>query len=84
MLTGITMTLFLFPSVLTDMTHTLDSPGRYQASNLFSSLLGLQGAAGERRGRICPWALAPCGRPGAWPCKLSFPCYVSIGAGELP
>lgn len=38
MLTGITMTLFLFPSVLTDMTHTLDSPGRYQASNLFSSL----------------------------------------------
>lgn len=35
-LTGITMTLFLFPSALTVMTHTLDSPGRYQASNLFS------------------------------------------------
>lgn len=34
--TGITMTLFLFPSALTVMTHTLDSPGRYQASSLFS------------------------------------------------
>lgn len=32
------MTLFLFPSALTVMTHTLDSPGRYQTSNLFPSL----------------------------------------------
>ena len=36
-LTGITMTLFLFLSALTVVTHTSDSPGRYQASNLFSS-----------------------------------------------
>lgn len=27
--TGVTTTLFLFPSALTLMTHTLDSPGRY-------------------------------------------------------
>lgn len=80
------MTLFLFPSVLTVMTHTLDSPGRYQASNLFSSpsLLGLQGAAGERRGRICLWVSAPCGRPGACSVNFDVPDTVSIRAGELP
>lgn len=36
-LPGIMMTLFLFQSAFTVMTHTLHSPGRYQASKLFHS-----------------------------------------------
>lgn len=67
-----TMTLFLFPSILTIMTHTLDSPERYQASKLFSSppswvfreLLG-NGGGGFL-------GTDPLQRPGAWHCKLSF------------
>ena len=54
------MTLFPAPSAATVMTHTLGSPGRYQASDLFSSppswifweLPGQEGAG-------LPWGLSP-------------------------
>ena len=78
------MALFLSPSALTIMTHALDSPGRYQASNLFSSSpswifrerLGLGGVD-------LPWALGPlreAPKPGL--ANLHFSAAVLMLAGE--
>lgn len=70
-LLGIMMTLFLFQSASAVMTHTLDSPGRDQASNLFYSLpswgfreLQEKGGGGYALGSWTP--------AGAWPLKLSL------------
>lgn len=82
-LRGSTMALFLSPSALTVMTHALDSPRRYQASDLFSSpswifreLLGLGGVD-------LPWAVGPlreAPKPGT--ANLHFPAAVLMLAGE--
>lgn len=71
------MTLFLFPSVLTVMTHTLDSPGRYQASSLpvlYSSPLSLQGASGGKEGVDLPLGLSPLWE--AW--SLALQTFISL------
>lgn len=68
------MTLFLFPSILTVMTHTLDSPERYQASRLFSSPPSwiFRELLGNGGGGVL--GLGPLQKPETWHCKLSFPC----------
>lgn len=77
------MALFLSPSALTVMTHALDSPRRYQASDLFSSpswifreLLGLGGV--DLSWAVGPLREAP--KPGT--ANLHFPAAVLMLAGE--
>lgn len=74
------MTLFLFQSASAVMTHTLDSPGRDQASNLFYSLpswgfreLREKGGGGYALGSWTP--------AGAWPLKRSLLAVVAPGLG---
>lgn len=69
------MTLFLFQSASILMTHTLDSPGRYQASNLVYSPPSWVFRELLRKGGVgLPLGLGPLQEAGTanFHCLLSF------------
>ena len=88
-LRGSTRALFLSPSPLTVMTRTLDSPGRHQASNLFSPppptplRPGSSVSRGGLEGVDLPWGLGPL-REAPKPGTANFhsPAAVLMLAGE--